>query len=369
MLVALLFYGYATGVRASRKIEAATYESVPFRFIAANTHPDHDTIADFRAHFLPQLTEIFKQLLVIADEMGCLKMGEVSLDGNKIRANASEHNALSLSRANQLERRFRREAQRMLELAEAADREDQDDGFNLPEELALREDRIRAIKEAKERIRAREAERLVQERSDREAARAERKAFEAINGRRFQSKITATRRGVIATRRSTLTDEDSRIMMSSDGFVQAYNGQLAVDCDSMLVAACHVTQRPADSLQIKPILEALTTLPIGKPSALLADAGYHSELNVERCAANGVEPYIAFGRDRYHWGLRHWKRPKPPEPNAGALTQMLYRLRTPDGRAIYARRKSTVEPVIGNIKRSMGFRQFSLRGIEKVSGE
>lgn len=369
MLVALLFYGYATGVRASRRIESATYESVPFRFIAANTHPDHDTIADFRARFLPQLTEIFEQLLVIADEMGCLKVGEVSIDGTKIRANASKHNALSLSRANQLERRFQREAQRMLELAEAADREDQDDGFNLPEELALREDRIRAIKEAKERIRVRETERMAQERSDREAARAERKAFEAINGRRFQRQDNGHAPKRNRNAQINLTDEDSRIMMSSEGFVQAYNGQLAVDCDSMLVAACHVTQRTTDSLQIKPMLEALTTLPIGKPTALLADAGYHSELNVERCAANGVEPYIAFGRDPHHWGLRHWKRPKPPEPNAGALTQMLYRLRTPEGRAIYAKRKSTVEPVIGNIKRSMGFRQFLLRGIEKAGGE
>ncbi|MGA9274156.1 MAG: transposase [Candidatus Cybelea sp.] len=264
--------------------------------------PSSVRIADFRARFLPQLTEIFEQLLVIADEMGCLKVGEVSIDGTKIRANASKHNALSLSRANQLERRFRREAQRMLELAEAADREDQDDGFNLPEELALREDRIRAIKEAKERIRVRETERMAQERSDREAARAERKAFEAVDGRRFQRQDNGHAPKRNPNAQINLTDEDSRIMMSSEGFVQAYNGQLAVDCDSMLVAACHVTQRTTDSLQIKPMLEALTTSPIGKPTALLADAGYHSELNVERCAANDVEPYIAFGRDPHHWG-------------------------------------------------------------------
>ena len=301
--------------------------------------------------------------------MGCLKVGEVSIDGTKIRANASKHNALSLSRANQLERRFRREAQRMLELAEAADREDQDDGFNLPEELALREDRIRAIKEAKERIRVRETERMAQERSDREAARAERKAFEAVDGRRFQRQDNGHAPKRNPNAQINLTDEDSRIMMSSEGFVQAYNGQLAVDCDSMLVAACHVTQRTTDSLQIKPMLEALTTSPIGKPTALLADAGYHSELNVERCAANDVEPYIAFGREPHHWGTTTLETPETARTERGALTQMLYRLRTPEGRAIYAKRKSTVEPVIGNIKRSMGFRQFSLRGIEKAGGE
>jgi transposase len=369
MLVALLFYGYATGVRASRKIEAATYESVPFRFIAANTHPDHDTISDFRARFLPQLTAVFEQLLVVAHEMGCLKVGCVSLDGTKIRASASKHNAISLSRATELERRFRREAQRMLELAEVADREDQDEEFNLPAELARREDRIRAIKVAKERIRAREEERIAREKAERDQANAERRQLEESNGRRFQRQSNRHRARRNPQAQINLTDEDSRIMPSSEGFVQAYNGQLAVDCDSMLIAACHVTQRPIDVEQIKPVLRALNTLPIGKPWALLADAGYCSELNVERCVASGIEPYIAIGRDQHHWGLRHWKRPKPPRHDAGALANMRYRLQTAKGRALYAQRKSTVEPVIGNIKRSMSFRQFLLRGIEKVSGE
>lgn len=365
MLVALLFYGYATGIRASRKIEAATYESVPFRFIAANTHPDHDTIADFRARFLHQLSDIFRQLLIIAHEMGCLKVGCVSLDGTKIRASASKHNAMSLKRANELERRFQREAQRMLELAEVADREDQGDDISLPAELARREDRIRAIKEAKERIRARESERVERESAERNELLAERRQFEKANDRRFETQPNKHRVKRNPNAQIDLTDEDSRIMPSSDGFVQAYNGQLAGDCKSMLIATCHVTQRTNDNAEVKPALQALSGLPIGKPSALLADSGYCSELNVERCVASGIEPYFAVGRDQHHWGLRHWKRPKPPRDDAGALAKMRYRLRTTEGRAIYAQRKATVEPVIGNIKRSMGFRQFLLRGIEK----
>jgi transposase len=369
MLVALLFYGYAVGVRASRKIEAATYESVPFRFIAANTHPDHDTISDFRARFLPQLGQIFEQLLVVAAETGSLKVGHVSLDGTKIRANASKHNALSLKRAAELKRRFRREALRMLELAEQADREDQGDDFNLPAELERREDRIRAIDEALERIKAREAERMEHEQGEREQEDAERAQIEAANGRRFKRRTGRHRIKPNPNAQINLTDEESRIMPSSDGFVQAYNGQLAVDTKTSLILSAHVTQHSVDMRQVRPTLETLERLPIGKPSALIADAGYFSELNVERCVAAGIEPYISAKRDKHHWGLQHWRRPKAPRANASAVEKMRYRLGTPKGRAIYALRKCTVEPVIGNLKRSMGFRQFLLRGFEKVSGE
>ena len=166
-----------------------------------------------------------------------------------------------------------------------------------------------------------------------------------------------------------LTDEDSRIMRSSDGFIQAYNGQLAVDGESMLIVSAHLTRHPTDVRQIKPTLKALNRLPIGKPSVLIADAGYYSELNVERCVASGIEPYISIGREKHHWGLSHWRYPAHPGSDASALALMRYRLRTPAGRAIYARRKCTVEPVIGNLKRSMGFRQFLLRGFEKASAE
>jgi transposase len=369
MLVALLFYGYATGIRASRKLEAATYESVPFRFIAANTHPDHDTISDFRARFLPVLEDIFRQLLIIANEAGCLRVGSVSLDGTKIRANASKHNALSVKRAKELERRFEREAKRMLELAEEADREDKDDGFHLPAELARREDRIRAIKEAQERIRAREKRRVEDAKEQLVENADERRAIEEANGRPFDTPRRYDRVKPNPNAQINLTDEDSRIMRNNDGFIQAYNGQIAVDCDSMLVLAAHVTQSPTDVAQLKPALQALQKLTIGTPTALLADAGYYSELNVERCIAAGIEPFISVGREAHHWSLKHWKKPVAPKNGASALAFMRYRLKTRAGREIYARRKCTVEPVFGNLKRSMGFRQFSLRGFEKVTAE
>ncbi len=369
MMVALLFYGYATGIRASRKLEAATYESVPFRVIAANTHPDHDTIADFRARFLPQLNQIFEQLLVVAHETGFLNVGQVSLDGTKIRANASKHNALSLKRGTELERRLRREARRMLELAEQADREDPDDEFHFPAELARREDRIQAIKDAMERIRKREAERMEHEKAERDETNAERRQLEETNGRPFDTRRRYDRIKRNPDPQINLTDEDSRVMRGSDGFVQAYNGQLAVDIDSMLIVSSHLTQSATDVRQIKPTLKLLTRLPIGKPSALIADAGYYSELNVERCVASDIEPYISIGREKHHWGLNHWRRPPIPRSEASALEKMRYRLRTSAGRGIYARRKCTVEPVIGNLKRSMGFRQFLLRGFEKASAE
>ena len=368
MLVALLFYGYATGIRASRKIEAATYESVPFRFIAANTHPDHDTISDFRARFLPQLAEVFQQLLVLAHEMGCLNVGRVSLDGTKIRASASKHNALSLKRATELERRFRREADRMLELAEAADREDQDDEFDLPVELARREDRIRAIKEAKERIRAREEQRIARERAEREEAKAERRRFEASNGRRFETQPNDHRPRRNPNAQINLTDEDSRIMSSREGFVQAYNGQLAVDCDSMLVAACH---RDATLRHDADQTRSAGSQRIADRKAMGA-ACRCGLLQRTQCRALRCQRYRAIYCDQPRstsLGLAALEAAKAPRHDAGALAKMRHRLQTTEGRALYAQRKSTVEPVIGNIKRSMGFRQFLLRGIAKVNGE
>ncbi len=318
---------------------------------------------------MPQLQNIFGQLLVVAGESGLLKVGAVSVDGTKIRANASKHNALSLKRAGELQRRFRREAERMLELAEQADREDTGDEFELPAELERREDRIAAIKAAVERIRIREAERVAKEKAERAETDAERSEFEIANGRRFKSHRNRHKIKQRDNPQLNLTDEDSNIMPSGDGFVQAYNGQLAVDVDSMLIVGAHLSQKTGDKQELKPALEYLTQLPIGKPAILIADAGYFSELNIERCAALGIEPLISLGREKHHWGLKHWHHPKLPKPGASIFDVMHYRLKTSEGRQIYARRKCTVEPVIGNLKRSMGFRQFLLRGLAKTSAE
>ncbi len=369
MMVALLFYSYATGLRASRKIEAATYESVAFRYIAANTHPDRDTICAFRRRFFPHLEALFNQILIVAKELGCLEVGRVSLDGTKIKANASKHRALSLKGANRLEVQLKREVRRMLELAEAADSADErDGGIDIPAEIARREDRLKAIAEAQERIKAREAERQTQEHVEYRDVVADRDRIAEKIGR----KIRAPKRPKDCVRpeaQVNLTDPESRIMPSSEGFVQAYNGQAAVDTGSLLIVGAELSQRPIDCRLLKPMLRKLTALPVGKPHELLADAGYFSELNVELCVESGVVPYIAPKRDRHHWGLRRFRVPKAPKPGASALAQMLYRLRTPEGRAIFALRKCTVEPVFGNLKRALGFRQFLLRGHRKASGE
>jgi len=372
MLVALLFYGYATGIRASRKIETATYDSVAFRYIAANKHPDHDTIAAFRRRFLPHLGTIFNQILLLAKELKCLEVGRVSLDGTKIKANASKHRALSLKGADRLEAQLRREVKRMLELAEEADQADEASGdeLDIPEELARREDRLKAIAEAKERIKAREAERERQEQAEHEEALTDRKRIEASNGKKMKSRPPKRpKKGVRPEAQLNLTDAESRIMPSAEGFVQGYNAQAAVDTESMLIVSAELSQRPTDRRLLKPMLRKLADLSVGKPEAIIADAGYFSELNVELCVESGFTPYIVPKRDRHHWGMRHWKTPKAPGPRASALTKMLHRLRTREGRKIYALRKCTVEPVFGILKRVMGFRQFLLRGHQKASGE
>jgi transposase len=369
MLAALLFYAYANGIRASRKIEAATYDSIAFRYIAANTHPDHDTIAAFRLRFMPQLKSLFDQILSLAKEMRCLKVGKVSLDGTKIKANASKHRALSLKGAERESAHLRRIIDRMFEMAEEADRADEDEGLNLPEELRTQEGRLKAIAAAKERIKAREAEQQAQDQRDWEEIMTDRERIETINGRKLASRPPLRSRKGDRDPQLNLTDDESRIMPSPEGFVQGYNAQVAVDCDSMLILAQDVSQRPTDRRLLKPMLRKLNALPIGTPDALLADAGYFSELNVELCVEAGLTPYIPSKRDRHHWGLRHWKVPKDPGSRASVLKKMLYRLRTTTGRQVYALRKQTVEPVIGNLKRAMNFRQFLLRGHEKVKGE
>jgi transposase len=372
MLVALLFYGYATGVRSSRKLERATYESIAFRYIAANTHPDHETIAAFRRRFLPHLNGIFDRILVLAQEMKLLQIGRVSLDGTKIKANASKHRAFSLQGAARIKAQLQREVRRMLELAEEADRADEAAGeeFDIPKELARREDRIKAIDEAMARIKAREAERAAQGEAERQEILDDRTRIEEKNGKKMQSRPPKRgKKGVRQQAQLNLTDAESRIMPSGDGFIQGYNAQAAVDDETMLVVSAALSQRPTDHRLLKPMLEKLSTLCVGKPEAILADAGYFSELNVELCVERGITPYIVPKRDRHHWGLRRLRGASDPGPRASELKKMLYRLRTNEGRAIYARRKCTIEPVFGILKHVMGFRQFLLRGYEKTNGE
>lgn len=375
MLAALLIYGYATGTYSSRAIERACYDSIAFRYIAANDHPDHDTLCAFRRRFLGELEQLFVQVLGIARQMKLLKLGTIALDGTKVHANASRHNALSYGRAGEIEEQLKTEVSELLRRAEQADVREAQVLLDIPAELARREARLAAIAQAKAEIERRAAERLAQEQTQYQAKLAAREQKAKDTGKRPGGRPPAPPSGgVRPTDQVNLTDEESRIMPRSGGggFEQSYNGQAAVDTDSMLIVATTLTNSPVDARQIEPMLERLQNLPqeLGRPDALLADAGFFSAANVERCERAHLCPLIARRRDQHY--LPWYERiAEPPALGAGAdaVEQMAHRLKSPEGRALYGLRKQTVEPVFGIIKHAMRFRQFLLRGLEKVTGE
>lgn len=374
ILLSLLFYGYATGVFSSRKIEKATYDSVAFRFISANTHPDHDTIASFRKRFLKQLKPLFVQILTLAHEMGMVKLGKVSLDGTKIKANASKHHALSWDHACKLEQQLQAEVQELLRLAEQADADEIPDEMDIPEELCRRQDRLEAIARAKAVIEERAAQRFAQEQKEYEEKVAERRAKAQDTGKKPRGRgPKPPEPGPRQKDQVNLTDEESRIMPSSDkGFVQAYNAQATVDAGTMIIVESHVSQAPNDKQEITPTLAALDELPekLGKINTMLADAGYYSDDNVASCGKSGIDTYIPPNRDKHNLPLaERFIDPAPLPEKARVIDKMRNKLKTVEGRKIYAERKSTVEPVFGIIKHVLGFRQFFLRGLEAVSGE
>lgn len=374
MLLSLLIYGYATGAYSSRKIERASYDSLAFRFIACDQHPDHDTLASFRRRHGEQFAATFVQVLQIARENQVSRFGTVSLDGTKIHANASRHSAPSYAHAEKIEAQLKAEVQEMLKLAEAADQSDLPDGVSLPDEIKRREDRLAAIAEAKTKIEARAKERLEREQAEYQAKLDKREAKEKANGKKPGGKPPKPPQvGPRPDDQINLTDEESRIMkVAGGGFEQCYNAQALVDSESMLVMAPHVTQAGNDKEQVVPMLAKLQALPeeLNQPEKFLADSGYFSEKNVEACEAARIEPLIAVGRDAHH---RHW-RERFEEPAASSeptspVDKMKHRLKTKAGRAAYGQRKQTVEPVFGIIKSVMGFRQFLLRGLANVQNE
>jgi len=374
LLLGLIIYGYATGVFSSRKLERATYDSVAFRFIGANEHPDHDTIAAFRRRFLPQIETLFVQVLMLAREMGVLKLGTVALDGTKLHANASRHSALSYEHAGKIEVQLKAEVAELMAKAEAADQADVPDGMSIPEELARREQRLAAIARAKATIAARAKERHAREQAEHDAKMAERAAKTAATGKKPSGRVPQPPlEGPLPTDQVNLTDEQSRIMpVAGGGFEQCYNAQAAVAAGSLLVIAADVVQAPNDKQQLEPMLDRIADLPdaLGEVGELLADNGYFSEANVNACAAKGIDPVIAMGRDAHHPSLgQRFAEPPPAPQDPTPLQAMAHRLRTPEGKKRYALRKQTPEPVFGIIKSVLGFRQFLLRGLDNVRGE
>ena len=373
-LLSLLIYGYATGTFSSRKIERATYDSLAFRYIASNRHPDHDTLATFRKRFGKEFSDAFVQVLQVARENQLSKFGTVSLDGSKIHANASRHSALSHGHIEKIEAQLKTEVQEMLKLAEAADQSTVPDGVSLPDEIKRREDRLAAIAAAKATIEARAKERYLREKAEYDATMAARAAKEAKTGKkpggREPKAPDATPR---AEDQVNLTDDESRIMkVAGGGFEQCYNAQAVVDAETMLVLVPHVTDAANDKEQVATMVEKVQALPAGlnQPETVLIDSGYFSEKNVATCEAAKITPLIAVGREGHHPNWRdRFTEPEPLAAEATPVEKMKHTLKTKAGRALYALRKQTVEPVFGIIKSVMGFRQFLLRGLDNVQIE
>src|SRR5215210_159022 len=280
VLLGLLVYGYATGVFSSRKLERATYDSVAFRFIAANDHPDHDTIATFRRRFLKEIEALFVQVLLLAREMGVLKMGTVALDGTKIHANASRHSALSYEHAGKIEAQLKAEVAELLKKAEAADQSDVPDAMSIPEELARRKERLEKLAAARATLEARAKERFEREQAEHLAKKAARDANTAATGRKPRGKPPQPPvEGARPTDQVNLTDAESRIMpVAGGGFEQCYNAQAVVAAGSLVVVATDVAQAPNDKQQLEPMLKA--------------------------CEAGKVGPLVASGREVHHAGIR-----------------------------------------------------------------
>jgi len=373
VLLGLLIYGYASGVHSSRKIERASYDSVAFRYVAANTHPDHDTLATFRRRFLKEIQTLFVQVLMLAREMKLLKLGGIALDGTKIKANASKHKALSWAHANKIETQLRQEVQALLALAEKSDRSAVPDGMDVPAEIARREDRLSAIAQAKATIAQRAADRDHAEKQAFDAKQAKRQAQRDAGKKPRGKDPEPPATGPKDTDQVNLTDEESRIMpVSGGGFAQCYNAQAGVDIDTMMVITAHVTQACNDVREVRHTLDQIAALPdaLGTVQTLLADNGYYSHANVTACTQAGIEPLLSIRRESHHQPLMERFAPdSEAPPPTDPVEHMNYRLSTQAGKALYKLRKQTVEPVFGIIKQVMGWRQLSLRGLQKAQGE
>ena len=373
ILLGLLLYGYATGVFSSRKIEQATYESIPFRFIAGGWHPDHDTIANFRKSFLSEIAQLFVQVLLIAKEAGVLKLGNISLDGSKIHADASKSKAISYKRLLKLEQQLSTEVEELLALSEQADQSELPAELDIAEEIAFRQYRLVNLSKAKAVLEIRAEERYQAEKAAYEAKIQEREKKTRRRRRRPGGrKPKPPTPGPRDKDQYNFTDPESRIMKNSkdNGFDQHYNVQLAVEQESFLIVTHTLSNHANDQNEALPTLDAIAA-ELGKPEAGALDNGYFSENNITEMELRGIEPYIATGREPHHksWKARFAELSAPPPEDASPRVKMAYKLKTEIGKAIYGLRKCTVEPVIGIIKEIMGFRQFSLRGLAAAAGE
>ena len=374
-LLGLLFFGYSTGLFSSRKLEKATYENLGARYVAGGLHPDHDTIANFRKTFLPELQGLFVQILLLAKVAGILKMGNLSLDGSQIHADASKSHAVSYKRLIEIETQLKVEVVELFELGEQADQGELQlpEGFVVQDEVMLRQERLLKLGEAKAILEQRAQERYEGEKAEYDNKIREHEAKARKRKRKHGGKTPKPpEAGPHDTDQYNFTDPESRVMKNStnEGFDQHYNVQAAVEQNSLLIVATSLSNHPNDKQEAEPTLRALPA-ELGKPNAAALDNGFFSEANINLLDGLGIDPYIATGREAHHKDLNVLlgKLPEEPTPDASPKEKMAYKLATEIGHAVYRLRKCTVEPVIGIIKEIMGFRQFSLRGLISVTGE
>jgi transposase len=421
MMTVLLLYGYCTGIVSSRRIERACYEDLAFRVLTGNQQPDHSRISEFRRRNLEALSELFVQILRLCQEAGMVSLGHVALDGTKVQANASKHKAMSHERMLKAEAQLEQEIRELMRRAEILDAQEDGKygkgklGSDLPEELRRREDRLEKIRQARQALEAEAAAAAARDRAkqaaDAEAAVADAEAADADASEqqklrdkavKAQEKAQAAKdlaiqkadegglephglepqasdsmpyRGLAhradgsptAAAQRNFTDPDSHIMKSDGNLLQGYNCQAVVDGDHQVIVAMGVSNQSPDPEHLVPMLERTIANTGQIPKTLLGDTGYWSEDNAAACEKRGVDPYIATGR------LPHGQPPPPifgPIPkDLDAKGRMARKLRKKEGREIYAKRKTIVEPVFGQTKEGRGLRRFLLRGLGKVDGE
>lgn len=371
LMLSLVIYCYATGTFSSRAIERATYTDVAVRFLTGDTHPDHDTICEFRRQNRPVLAESFVRVLELARELKLLKFGQLTLaaDGTKVLANASKHSAVSYQRAGEQIELLCQEVDQLLAKAEQADRAPLQDGLTIPAEIARRRDRLAKLEAARAVIEERARQRAAQGQTAYEAKQADRAARRA-RGERVRGRAPQPPSAIPAPKdQYNFTDPASRLMKAGTGqhFEQAYNAQAAVETDSRLIVAARVTDAPNDKEQLVPTVQAVPALMRQQVAAVLVDNGFYSAAAVTAVEADGGPTvYAAVEKTGHHRSVADLEqRPEPPSPSAaaGSVEQMRHRLRTSAGRALYRLRQQTVEPVFGIIKEALGFRRFSLRGL------
>jgi transposase len=367
MMTALLLHGYASGIYSSRRIARAAVERADFMMIVAGDPPDFRTISEFRRRHLKALADLFVQVLKLAEKAGLVKLGHVALDGTKIRANASKHKAMSYDRMKKREAELRAEVDRWLEAAEAADAQEDKHygdkrGDEMPDWVADKQKRLEKIREAKAALEA----------EAKAAAAAESKARAEVEERRIEGRKKSGKRPAPpraepdGKAQRNFTDPESRILKTKDGYIQGYNAQAAVDGAHQIIVAQTLTSSSSDQAQLAPLLDGIRANLGTNPDEVSADAGYCSDANLRTIKRRRIEGYIATGRQKH--GTKSATAKKASRPGS-LIARMSTRLKRAGYRSRYRLRKQIVEPVFGQIKQARGFRQFLLRGIDKVKAE